>query len=81
MLRGASAVRGTYDHAYVNYTLGKLMIRKLRDDWTATRGGEMHGRFFMMRSWITAVRRFPWCGAQCSEHERARLCEHPMHMT
>ena len=24
---------------YLNYTLGKLMIRKLRDDWTATRGG------------------------------------------
>jgi uncharacterized protein (DUF885 family) len=26
--------RGTYDPAYLNYTLGKLMIRKLRDDWT-----------------------------------------------
>ena len=33
------AARGTYDPAYLNYTLGKLMIRKLRDDWTATRGG------------------------------------------
>ena len=33
------AVRGTFDPAYLNYTLGKLMIRKLRDDWTATRGG------------------------------------------
>jgi hypothetical protein len=33
------ASRGTYDPAYLNYTLGKLMIRKLRDDWTATRGG------------------------------------------
>ena len=33
------ALRGTYDPAYLNYTLGKLMIRKLRDDWTATRGG------------------------------------------
>jgi uncharacterized protein (DUF885 family) len=27
------AVRGTYDPAYLNYTLGKLMIRRLRDDW------------------------------------------------
>jgi len=33
------AARGTYDAAYLNYTLGKLMIRKLREDWTATRGG------------------------------------------
>ena len=33
------AARGTYDPAYLNYTLGKLMIRKLRADWTATRGG------------------------------------------
>jgi len=33
------AARGTYDPAYLNYTLGKLMIRKLREDWTASRGG------------------------------------------
>jgi uncharacterized protein (DUF885 family) len=33
------AARGTFDPAYGNYTLGKLMIRKLRDDWTAHRGG------------------------------------------
>ncbi|HUN25922.1 MAG TPA: DUF885 domain-containing protein [Steroidobacteraceae bacterium] len=29
------AERGTYDPAYLNYTLGKLMIMKLRDDWVA----------------------------------------------
>jgi uncharacterized protein (DUF885 family) len=44
------AVRGTFDPAYLNYTLGKLIIRKLRDDWTATRGGraawkEFHDEF------------------------------------
>jgi hypothetical protein len=33
------AARGAYDPAYLNYTLGKLMIRKLRDDWTGARGG------------------------------------------
>src|SRR6266480_1492726 len=27
------AKRGTWDPGYLNYTLGKLMIRKLRDDW------------------------------------------------
>jgi hypothetical protein len=44
------ALRGTYDPAYLNYTLGKLMILKLRDDWTKERGGraawrEFHDRF------------------------------------
>ncbi len=29
------AARGTYDPAYLNYTLGKLMIKKLRTDWIA----------------------------------------------
>ena len=29
------AARGTYDPAYLNYTVGKLMIRKLRADWIA----------------------------------------------
>lgn len=33
------AQRGTFDPAYLNYTMGKLMIRKLREDWTASRGG------------------------------------------
>ena len=28
------AARGTYDPQYLNYTMGKLMIRKLREDWT-----------------------------------------------
>jgi uncharacterized protein (DUF885 family) len=33
------ADRGTFDPNYGAYTLGKLMIQKLREDWTATRGG------------------------------------------
>lgn len=33
------SLRGTYDPGYLNYTLGKLMIRKLREDWTEGRGG------------------------------------------
>ncbi len=40
------AARGTYDPGYLNYALGKLMIRKLRGDWTASRGGrEAWGAF------------------------------------
>jgi len=33
------AARGTYDPAYLNYTVGKLLIRQLREDWTRQRGG------------------------------------------
>jgi uncharacterized protein (DUF885 family) len=40
------SARGTYDPAYLNYTMGKLMIRKLRDDWTATRGGRAAWKAF-----------------------------------
>jgi hypothetical protein len=40
------AARGTFDPGFLNYTLGKLMIMKLRDDWTATRGGRAAWREF-----------------------------------
>jgi len=40
------AARGTFDPGYLNYTLGKLMIRKLREDWTRTRGGRAAWREF-----------------------------------
>jgi Bacterial protein of unknown function (DUF885) len=33
------AARGTYDPEYLKYTLGKLMIRKLRADWVAAQPG------------------------------------------
>lgn len=44
------AARGAFDPGYLNYTLGKLIVRKLRDDWTASLGGreawrEFHDRF------------------------------------
>jgi hypothetical protein len=47
------AARGTYDPAYLNYTLGKLMIRKLRADWlskgaaagSASAGADEQGRW------------------------------------
>lgn len=32
------AARGAYDPAYLNYTMGKLMIRKLRADWCVAKG-------------------------------------------
>jgi Bacterial protein of unknown function (DUF885) len=37
------AARGTYDPAYLNYTLGKLAIKKLRDDWVAKQMADKPG--------------------------------------
>ncbi|HEY2102549.1 MAG TPA: DUF885 domain-containing protein [Chthoniobacterales bacterium] len=34
------AMRGTFDYGYLNYTLGKLQILKLRDDYKAQQGEE-----------------------------------------
>jgi hypothetical protein len=43
------ALRGTYDPGYLAYTLGKLMIRKLRSDWMAANPDatlqQFHDRF------------------------------------
>jgi len=49
------ANRGTFDPGYLNYTLGKLMINKLRSDWTEGRGGreawgEYHDQFLSFGS-------------------------------
>ena len=40
------SARGTFDPAYLNYTMGKLMIGKLREDWTSTRGGRQAWKQF-----------------------------------
>jgi hypothetical protein len=40
------AARGTYDPAYLNYTLGKLMIMQLREDWTKTHEGRAGWKAF-----------------------------------
>jgi Bacterial protein of unknown function (DUF885) len=40
------AARGTFDPAYLNYTLGKLIIRQLREDWTKARGGRQAWKAF-----------------------------------
>lgn len=40
------AQRGTFDPGYLNYTLGKLMLRKLRRDYERERGGAFRLREF-----------------------------------
>jgi len=40
------AIRGTFDPAYLNFTMGKLMIKRLREDWTSSRGGRQAWQAF-----------------------------------
>ena len=40
------ALRGTSDPQYLGYTLGKLMLLKLRDDLRARQGEDFHLRAF-----------------------------------
>ncbi|HET7400224.1 MAG TPA: DUF885 domain-containing protein [Usitatibacter sp.] len=40
------AARGTVDPAYLNNTLGKLLIRELREEWTAKHGGRASWQAF-----------------------------------
>jgi uncharacterized protein (DUF885 family) len=55
------ALRGTYDPAYLNYTLGKLMIMKLRDDWMAAHPNaslrEFHDAFLSYSGPVPLVRK------------------------
>ena len=40
------AMRGTFDPGYLNYTLGKLQILKLRDDYKAQEGANFSAQKF-----------------------------------
>jgi uncharacterized protein (DUF885 family) len=55
------ALRGTYDPAYLNYTLGKLMILKLREDWRAAHPKaslrDFHDQFLGYAGPVPLVRR------------------------
>lgn len=44
------AVRGTFDPFYSSYTLGKLMIVKLRDDWKAKLEAEGKGKDYSLQA-------------------------------
>lgn len=55
------ALRGTYDPAYLNYTLGKLMILKLRQDWMAAHARaslrDFHDQFLSYSGPLPLVRK------------------------
>ena len=69
------AARGTFDPAYLNYTMGKLMIRKLRDDWTATRGGQAAWREFHDRFLSYGGPPIPLVRGRCWGSRRGRCSE------
>lgn len=48
------AVRGTFDPFYSSYTLGKLMIVKLRDDWKAKLEAEGKGNVYTLQAFHEA---------------------------
>ncbi len=58
----SEAMRGTFDPGYLNYTLGKLQILKLRDDYKAQEGAEFLAREISQRNArTTACRRSACC--------------------
>ena len=61
-MRVSRRLRGTYDPAYLNYTLGKLMVLKLREDWMAQQGDKaslraFHDQFLSLSGPVPLVRR------------------------
>jgi len=54
----AEAMRGTVDPGYLNYTLGKLQILKLRDDYKAQEGANSQPKNFTTSCSTTACPRF-----------------------
>ena len=67
------ALRGTFDPGYLNYTLGKLMILKLRDDYRRERNGDYSLRGFHDRLLSYGAPPLPYSEKSCSQ-ETARRC-------
>ena len=55
------ALRGTYDPAYLNYTLGKLMILKLRDGLDGATAATRRRCGRSTTSSCRSADRCPWC--------------------
>lgn len=67
------ALRGTYDPEYLNYTLGKLMIRKLRSDLEAdasTRGEPFDPTAFHDEFMAAGAPPVPWIGRRMTGDPR-----------
>jgi uncharacterized protein (DUF885 family) len=61
------ALRGTYDPEYLNYTLGKLMIRELRSDARAAAGGDFDLTAFHDEFMSRGAPPVPWIGRRLLE--------------
>ena len=67
------ALRGTFDPGYLNYTLGKLMILKLRDDYRREQNGGYSLRSFHDRLLSYGAPQLPLLRAVMLEQEGAPL--------
>lgn len=54
------ALRGTYDPQYLNYTLGKLVVMRLREDLNEARGAELDLRSFHDEFMAAGAPPVPW---------------------
>jgi hypothetical protein len=54
------ALRGTYDPQYLNYTLGKLVVMRLREDLTEARGADLDLRSFHDEFMAAGAPPVPW---------------------
>ena len=59
------ALRGTFDPGYLNYTLGKLMIMKLREDYRQERGPSFSLKEFHDRLLSYGAPPYPCFGKRC----------------
>ena len=66
----SEAMRGTFDPGYLNYTLGKLQILKLRDDYKAQEGENFSCKNFTTKCSITACRPSVSSARSCSRTKR-----------
>ena len=59
------SLRGSQDAMYGYYTLGKLMILKLRADYQKKLGANYTSKVSTTRCSPTAILRFRYCGPSC----------------
>ena len=73
------ATRGTFDPGYLAYTLGKLMIRKLRDDWKDKVGHGYSLKAFHDRFLSYGCAPCRSSGARCSGRTQGPPCRGRRH--
>ncbi len=69
----SEAVRGTFDPGYLNYTLGKLLLLKLREDYKAEKGASFNLQEFHDRVLAYGAPPIPLLRAVLLEHDNGEI--------